>query len=628
MMAKLPAFGLLAGAAALLLPAIPQAAAQSTHTVVIQQADPNDTARTRIRNGVEVLRATDEEHTNEQATFAFDPINKSVGVVVMMSTGQLDGPLGPNTGDQIQIGNIQGACMPILMTPDATAPSGVTLVPQVTDFRYISQRNSDENRAYHHPEIEAIGNNLFAVTANWDRNNNTNTERYMQVVDSKCNLLPLTANVTLRENNTSAMIMAKNNDNCSGKQAGGGATIEILGDGTVMYSAHELCNGNGQDDGWMNYLQLSCAADGSTCDIQKLFDTSVITREERSRGRCEMIDTDASGTSDMSVCCGTEGNSQPQREGVWCAGVDHATGDLLWRERVAYEGETADGRRTYAMRMKMLQVRDLAGKGNGQLAMQWNMHRGNNNNDQKGGYDDKLEMAIANPTRAGLNAAAPQDITQAVINSGAEMTHATMFQTFVGTPYNAKPVFGFLSPNHNGGGGVSAKIMNISLENGVFASAPTTALSGPSDGQKYSKYLGNNPNNQGRNFMDCHVTANPFVNTPGPSQGIPVLNMCALTGKMTSAGIPSIKPDLFFEIWASVVPEATPEPDPEPDPGNGGGDPEPDPEPDPGDGTGGGSSGGVGGVGGCSASSSSTGGSAALVLLGLGFVCVRRRRRS
>jgi len=43
------------------------------------------------------------------------------------------------------------------------------------------------------------------------------------------------------------------------------------------------------------------------------------------------------------------------------------------------------------------------------------MHRGSNNS--KGGYDDKIVMVTAKPTRDGLNLGPIQDITQAVINS-------------------------------------------------------------------------------------------------------------------------------------------------------------------------------------------------------------------
>jgi len=625
---KLTTLGMLIGAAAVTLPSLPSAHA---NTVMVQQADPEDYARTRIRNGIEVLRPTDEEHTPEQASFAFDPVQKDKGIVVMMNTGRLNGPAGANLGDQIQVGNIQGACMPLSMVQDTAADSGLSLIPDVANFKYVSQRNSDENRAYHHPEVEAIGGGRFAITANWDRNNNTNTERYVQVVDSQCNLIPLTANVTLRENNTSAVIMAKNNDNCSGRQGGGGGSVFIAADGTAGLLSEELCNGNGRDDGWANYFTVSCAADGSTCDVQKKWDTSVIDQEERSRGRCEMMDTDGTGSPDLAVCTGTEGNSQPQRDGVWAAGVDMASGDLLWKEQVAYRGETASGQRTYAMRIKMLAERTIDNALTGKIVMQYQMHRGNNNNNKKGGYDDKVLVAVAVPTRNGLNMQPPQDITSAVITSQVEMTHAIMYQTFTGPTEAPVATYGFLAPNHNGGGGVNSTIMNVPVANDLVGTAGTYKMSGPMDGQKYSKYLGNNPNNQGRNYTDCHIVANPFMAAPGSTTAnIPVVNMCALTGKLSSVGVPSMKPDLFFEIWTSVTPPAVDEPgeEPTPDPGS-------DPTPEPGDdgsgsdngsGTGNGDNGsGFASSGGCSTGGSSTGGFS-MLLLGLAMFAIRRKR--
>ena len=629
---KVTTLGLLVGAAAITLPSAPDA---NANTVMIQQADPQDTAPTRIRNGIEVLKPTDEEHTPEQATFAMNPETNTTGIVVMMNTGRLNGAAGANLGDQIQVGNIQGACMPFSLVQDSSADSGVSVIPTSADFKYVSQRNSDENRAYHHPEIEALPGGYYAITANWDRNNNTNTERFVQVVDSQCNLQQLTGNVTIRGSgqglpgNTSAEIMAKNNDNCSGRQAGGGGGTAALPDGSTGFLAAELCNGNGRDDGWANYFTIANTAPG-VFDVQKKWDTSFIDQEERSRGRCEMVATGgAAAAADLAVCCGTEGNNQPQREGVWCSGIDLASGDELWKERIAYRGQTAEGQNTYAMRIKMLQERTIDGAGTGKIVYQYQMHRGNNNTNKKGGYDDAVMIATATPSRTGMNSAAHIDITGDVIKNQVEMTHSIMMQTYTGPAAAPVATFGFLAPNHNGGGGVASSIMHLPLTT-AGQPGPSTLknLSGPIDGQKYSKYLGNNPNNQGRNYTDCHTIANPFTAIEGAkSAGVGVINVCAMTGKLTSAGVPSMKPDLFFEIWTSLdVPQNEPDPtDPtNPDPTDPTNPTNPDPtNPDPTnpDNNGGFSS----SSGGCSTTGGSTGG-LSFLLLGLALVAIRRRR--
>lgn len=621
---KVTTLGLLVGAAALTLPSAPEAQA---NTVMIQGADANDPAPTRIRNGITVLKPSDEEHTPEQATFAFDPVNKAQGIVVMMNTGRLDGTAGPNLGDEILVGNIQGACMPLTLAQDTTTDSGLSLIPDTANFKYVSQRQSDENRAYHHPEIEALGNGYYAITANWDRDNNTNTERFLQVVDSQCNLQTLTGNVTLRGSgqglpqNSSAEIMAKNNDNCSGRQAGGGGQSTINADGSVDMISAELCNGNGRDDGWANSITVTPAGPG-VFNVNKNWDTSFIDQEERSRGACVVPE----GGENLVVCCGTEGNNQPQREGVWCSGIDKVSGDSLWKERMAYRGETAEGQNTYAMRIKMLEEKTITGAGTGKVVMQWQMHRGNNNNNQKGGYDDKMEMAVASPTRAGMNAGVNHDLTDALIGAAVEMTHAVMIQTFTGSTEAPVPTIGFLSPNHNGGGGVNSAIMQVPLTaEGLAGAVSVRNMAGPIDSQKYAKYLGNNPNNQGRNFTDCHTIPNPFVAGPvgAKTTGVGVINLCAMTGKLTSATIPSMKPDLFFEIWTSLeVPEAPGqepgETDPNPDPSN----PDPsNPTNPPGNGNDGFSS----SSGGCSTTGGSTGG-LSFLLLGLALIAIRRRR--
>lgn len=620
--------GLMVGATGVVLPT-PQAAAD---TFVIQQADPNDTARTRTRNGILELRPTDEEHTNEQPSCAFDG---DKGVCVMMSTGQLASATGANNGAQIQVGNIQGACMPVQLVQSDTTDSGIAVQPVSADFKYISQRNSEDNRAYHHPETEALGNGMFAITANWDRNNNTNTDRYLQVVDSSCNLQTLNASgpgVQLRgsgeglPDNTSARIMAKNNDNCSGRQAGGGGDIFIDGTGKALMTSAELCNGNGRDDAWQNLLSVQTAGPGAVAEVVKISDTSFISREERSRGNCTFMDTNASGTPDMSFCCGTEGNNQPQRDGVWCAGIDVASGDLLFRERVAYRGETAEGLRTYAMRMKMLPETTLAADGTvsktGNVLLQYQMHRGNNNGNKKGGYDDKVLLAVAQPTRQGTNVQQVSDLTPMVITARTEFTHATMFQTFTGSAEAPQATFAFLAGNHNANN-ISAKALNVTLQNGKAFDSGVTNMGAPYDHQKYSKYLGNNPNNQGRDYSQCQVVANPFAELPGKSQGVPVVNLCAMNGKVTSDGTqPQIKPDFLIEAWTSLQ-AAAPAPGPAPAPGvelpnvptpEGGETPNTDNGDLPGQ-----------SVGGCSVSNGSMGGSAMFVLFGLALALRRRR---
>lgn len=616
--------GLMVGATAVVLPT-PQAAAE---TFLIQQADPQDTAPTRERNGILELRPKDEEHTNEMATCAVSAVDNTKLVCAMMSTGQLASLAGPNAGAQIQVGNIQGACMPATIVQDDTTVSGISIQPDVANFAYVSQRNSEDNRAYHHPEIQALPNGMFAITANHQRAGANNTERYIQVVDAACNLQTLTASgpgVQVRgsgpglPDNSSVRIMAKNNDNCSGRQAGGGADSFIDANGVWNSVSAELCNGNGRDDGWYNHLQVAAGAPGQPVAITKVGDTSFITREERSRGSCEALDSTGNGQEDMAFCCGTEGNSQPQREGVWCAGIDIASGDLLFRERVAYRGETAEGLRTYAMRMKMLAEKDVNGADTGRVLLQYQMHRGNNNTNKKGGYDDAVMLAVAQPNRQGTNVQQISDLTSMVITARTEFTHATMFQTFTGSATAPQPTFAFLAGNHNANN-ISAKALNVTLQGGKAFDSGVTNMGAPYDHQKYSKYLGNNPNNQGRDYSQCQAIANPFADLPGKTQGVPVINMCAMNGKFTSDGTqPQIKPDFLIEAWTSLQ-AAAPPPGPAPAPGvelpNV-------PTPEGGENTGGNPEGQS--VGGCSVSNGSMGSSAMFLLFGLALALRRRR---
>lgn len=606
--------GLLAGATAVVLPT----PIVSAETIVLQEPDPQDLARTRERNGVIELRPTNEEYTPEQAFYAFDPENKDVGVVVAMNTGRLNGAAGLHTGDQIQVGNMQGACMPVNLIR-ANNDTGVTIQSDPANYKYITQRKGQDQRVFNNPSVVPLGGNLFAVMANWDLNNNTNTDRYLQVVDDKCNLVPLTGSgpgTQLRENNTSIRIMAKNNDNCAGIQSGGGGEVVKVGN-TTSYVGAMLCNGNGRDDAWINKVDITCAADGSTCDVVKQWDTSYIAREERSRGRCAIMDGDADGAKDMAFCCGTAGNSQPQRDGVWCAAADLATGDLLYRDRIAYRGETDEGQRTYAMRMKMLPETDMAGNQTGNVFLQYQMHRGNNNGNKKGGTDYEVKLGVATPTRQGADVQQIADITLMAITSRTDMTHSSLFHYFTGPAEAPKSTIGVLAGNFNANS-VTASSLNITMEGGKMFDSGVSSLQGSYDHNKYSKYLGNNPNNQGRNFNKCGTVANPFAAEQGQS---PVLNVCAMTGKVTTTNAnPELKPDITMEIWKTLE-AAAPTPGPAPAPGV-----ELPTTPDSGDDAPL-ENGNLPGqnVGGCSVSNGSMGGSAMFVLFGLALALRRRR---
>ena len=573
---RLSACGALAGAAVLLL-AVPSAAAD---TVLIQKADPADSASTEVRLGESILAEDRYEHTMEQGTFACDPVDKDTCVFVVMSTGKLD------SGSNIETGKVQGACFPAKMVQGENGPS---LEKDVDNAKYITQREASNYRTFHHPGAYAIGQGLFAITANWryGRNGNNNTNRFLQVVDSQCNLMELTGNegnlqevyagtaIRLYEEfpedsgrYTSAMIMAIENDNCSMQQSGGGASIHFHkeGDyaGKISYVASEGCNGNGEDDAWRNHVILTIGPDAKSVDVQKIGHQSYIPEEERSRGRCEQIDTSGQGGEpDLDVCCGTEGDNQPQEDGVWCAGFDHNTGELLWRELVAHMANLI-GQDTYASRIKIVLIKDIQLNPTNVLALQWNDHVGRNNGDRKGGWDLGNKAAIARPDRVGLNMGEPMEFRQHVDEAEADMTHAVAFQTFMeecrGDNDELLPVLSLLTGSINGTasvngmGDANAVVINLCIHpNNTLSFAGTTELNAPYDTAWYSKSCGGNPRNQGRNFTKCEMVPNPFMNEEGPTEGIPVINVCVLTGKYTSDN-PAVKLDFVAELWTSLDP--------------------------------------------------------------------------
>jgi hypothetical protein len=581
---------------------------------VIQAADTDDPARTVQRNGRQVLTCDEQDDpgggVQEHANFAFDG---EQGVMIAINSGKLASGATP------QNEQVQGACYPVRLVPDSTSPIGVAIEPNVSEFKYLTKHNADESRTFHSPTVNAIGNGLFLIQFNWDIDDTTNTDRYAMVVDGTCSRVTLSGNTPRRQNNTIARIMAKDNDNCAGVQSGNGCDTFVRSDGTVDFACGQLCNGNGEDDGWLNYFSVSCDSSGTSCEINKHFDTSIIEQEERSRPQCEQVDSDGDGTPDHAVCCGTEGNSQPQREGVWCAAVNLSSGARIWRKRMAYTSKNSEGQTVYAMRAKLMRPEGLTqlvgdefrGIGNDVFYLHFEGIKGGNAGqvgaqNRKGGIEFGSGLIAFRFSTSGPEVLGKYDISQNVIDAKVGVTHSV---SFVSLDASGKPVLSFAGGSINAGTGGSG-VLNIGLDaQGAPVQLPPTRLLGTYDTGLYSNLCGENPRNQGRNYAECGVISNPFANVSGPSQGIQFFNMCAYTGKLPEEPI-STKLSLMAELWS---PQALSQANAVTDPGSASAS-------TPEDGS------NAADQGGCSAASRGANSGLAL-LVGIGLVFGLRRRR-
>jgi MYXO-CTERM domain-containing protein len=594
-----------------------------------------DQARTRTyEDGIARLRETDEEFTQEMTAVALLK-GSPRGIIVNMQTGPInEGTAMEQSPNDVRANSrMQLAVAPIELVADANGTIRVQKVAGLYD-QFLTANRGNEYRNANKPEIVAIDSiGAFLVTYNYQPNNSDDTERWAVIVDQDGNRLT-----------DQVSIMAKNNDDCDMSMTGGQALSGgkhfdgIEGGRRIARIAYWAgCNGNGRDDGWLNHITVDCGPEGASlagCTVTRNFDISLAQREERSRGRCSVGGADRS----FAVCTWTEGNNQPQREGVWIAAVDlSANGEqgpdaesrLLWKDRLIHrQSLTVNGeeREYYAMRARHTRVLGLDPvtgdvDATNEIIFTANGNRGNNRDYEKGGRNDIMNIAIIATTRDNYTMTMPITNIQRMI-LGTDGTHLSMTEAIFGKGNTVQTGFTFLQGDQTGGLANEADVRTLGWDRATntIVNYGQHAAGTSYDRHLYSNYLGNNPGNQGRNFASATLIKNPLVGVNGSRATY--LQLISSTGKDPNdpAQAPaSVKGSVFVSVFPVAFTADTQDVgggynDNLPG-GDGGTDPtDPDPMPDP-SGT---------SIGGCS-SSSPSGGALFALFLGLAFV-IRRRK--
>jgi uncharacterized protein (TIGR03382 family) len=478
----------------------------------------NDTAP--VTGNPPRLRRTDQEQPgNEMAAIALFGDGKN-GLYFSMTT-ELNGTRAPN--------NIQLSLTPFALTQDA-ATGQVSAVANTTAAKFVTNNNGNERRNANTPTANTInGGNVICAKYNYQPNGTNDTVRYIQCFNAA-------GQTVLKQ--TAAY--AKNNDDCSMEQDGQAGQVVSYNATTGVTKLVDWggCNGNGADDGYLWVTQVTCPANPTLptdCKFANLFDVSLAQREERSRGSCSV---DAADTS-YTVCTWTEGNNQPQRDGVWMAAVDLSTNakganqqqTILWKTQiagridnnpVAANAQNPNGRRTYAQRA--IQERIMAPDpktgalvASNKLIFGWGDAAGNNNtNEGKGGTYYTNMVAVYQVARAKADVkvlAKPVDLGPKLIGLGR--THLGAAPALFGTVGSLTPGLIFLNGSHTGGG-ANASIYSVGMDPNTFqfSNLGSTPIA-PHDRHLYSNYLGNNPGNQGRNHSAMVTVPNPFPQGAG-----------------------------------------------------------------------------------------------------------------
>jgi MYXO-CTERM domain-containing protein len=528
-------------------------------TAKVLAADPNDTARTQ--NGR--LRKTRYAETNEQATVRLFGDGKT-GLYVDMHSGAINGTQ--------PVHRQQASCTPVQLTQAADGSVGATA--DNTKSKFVTDNVGQDYRNANKPEIVPInGGKNMLLMFNYRPQGTNDTNRYVKVLDAACNAVPITdANGATKKQ---VLVMHKDNDNCDMHQSGEGpCDIATDANGQTHLTCWAGCNGNGQDDGWLNDITVKCtndaAGNATGCQVTKNFDVSLCKREERSRGRCSIADADPN----TAICTWTEGNDQPQTDGTWIAAVDinpagqageSAQTRVLWKKQIEAE-KRIEGVRTYSVRANSSRIMTENADGtitrSNQLFIATDDLRGNNTNNRKGGRYLGQNLGVAEATKDGLkwviNMTPSMDMML-----GVDATHLTMAHALIQDQGKTIPAMTFLQGSQNGAGGTppDLKVIAADFASGKFVDYGTHPAGGMYDRHLYSNYLGGNPGNQGRNFAGAQMIRNPFVGVNGNDTKYLMLH--ALTGKdPADVAKPEIKPTTFISIVALKNPTITPPPPP------------------------------------------------------------------
>jgi MYXO-CTERM domain-containing protein len=498
-------------------------------------------------------------------------------------------------------------------------PDGaVTVEPDMAAAKFVTKNNGDEYRNANVPAAYNVGASS-CVEYNYQVNGGNDTKRYVACFN------PTTLAPTL----TQSLLYAKNNDDCSMHQDGQSTSLISAVGGKYRFAAWRGCNGNGNDNAWYQQFTLTEAADGKI-SLTKNFDLTTLAREERSRGACFAPDP---SDAKFVVCGGTEGNTQPQRDGTWLLGIDadeakyngaNQQNAILWKMQIGGR-KTIGNQRTYAMRASIhpiLAPDSTTGlmKGNGTILFRQGQLQGNNNTNGKGGQYIGNEIGVLKVTRQGATFVTPMTDLAKTVLFGVDGTHLKFEYAMFGATDALKPGFIFHAGSHTGGGYAStAKVVMWDSAANAFTDGGSFGVASH-DRHLYPNYTGNNPGNQGRNHSDAQLVANPFVGQNGNLDAY--LMVVTTTGKDAADMTDPRKKLSTFMTVMPVAQNPAPAPTPEPQPQPSGTQDDPNTPED--ETQVGGTQSADSTLGGCSTGGGTTG-AASLLLIGLAAF-IRRRR--
>lgn len=528
---------LVGAVAATVAAAAPAQAKQGIVTVLVHDGDnagptaPEDQPRTNNNQlGVGA----------EQTVSAYLPNAAGGPTVMLLSMGSYtDLPGGPPAH------RIQALC--------TTYKLDAMLGPVKAQQAYVTDNDGNRRRNSHRITVTPIFNGTAALIEYGYAPGNQ-TQVYQKVIGADCSVI-----------SEQKKILAKTNDNCAARDYNNNVVLADSPTETRVAGAAE-CNGNGLDDSYAYGTIIKKDAAGAIT-IDKYFEITTENEIERHRPSIS-----ATSTPDRMLLCGAVGDTQPPNRGARCMLIDTATNTpddqrILWRTYL--QKKQGD---IYAVEPLVAPVTDAAGKVTDTFYVMWiEADLTDRNGKEKG--KTRAKASVIRVSDAGMDVLVPPTYS---VTTQADAAHPGLCSTSWGTSGASRGVVlqGSIVGSTSGVGRASiiayddvARTLKVE-EEFVYADSADAAWA--------SKFNGQNPNNQGRNYLNC------LGSVPNPGYGVTggfmadtqeILFIPSEGRYLRADGSVEDKLGLRLNVVPAWVPPANTPPTPPPPPadtGNGG----------------------------------------------------------
>ena len=456
-------------------------------------------------------------------------------VVLRLSDGNNAGPIGANTGPGAEQATVttlavngtqyvvtvwmssqvseddrpyQCKCTSVAMDP-LSGPTVVANAVQLTD--------NDGNRPCNHPKIASNGKDILWAYGTNDPNRN-NVQAYVQGLDHMCNTVTDRLRISNNNGNDGAPDISFSSTNIEG----------------MSYWVAGYLENNERS----RVVGLTTTGTGRGMTITETFDNVAV--DPANIGRPSL----ARFSADRTLFCSANGNNRPPELGVRCVLVDSITGEAQWSELIAASDPQAEPRRYF--NQPQVAVGD-----NGRMFVQVEQSNG-------AGRDNADNRTGRGSTRTHIYTLLPNDEgprMQAQIDDiGLHQVHASVCAGGYG-PNNALHLAVF-DASITGSGLASAQLATFDVPTRALMKVGRPLSLGAYNGD--SGYLANlygqNPNNQGRDFMRC------IGDVPNPGFGVEGGNQPEVSSYFVFAYAGRVGEEEKNSLFVSFLPANVPVP--------------------------------------------------------------------